>query len=58
MKMRVSCLVWRAYEQARNASGLGYNILYPYELVAYGIITPAEVRDSAAFQTVKVSRPN
>jgi hypothetical protein len=47
-KFYCTSLVWHAY-------GSYYNIIAPWYIGSYGIITPSQIRDSAALTTFKVS---
>lgn len=48
-KFYCSSLLWNAY------NSVGYNVIAPWVLGAYGIITPNLIRDSGAVVTFKVS---
>ena len=48
-KFYCSSLIWNAYDS------VGYNVIAPWSLGSYGIITPSQLRDSSALVTFKVS---
>lgn len=48
-KYYCTSLIWNVY------NAYGYNIIKPWTLGPYGIITPSEIRDSSALETFKVS---
>lgn len=49
-KFYCSSLIWNAYNSVE------YNVIAPWSLGSYGIITPSQLRDSAALITFKVSK--
>lgn len=48
-KFYCTSLIWHAYDT------YGYNIIAPWSLGYYGLITPSQIRDSSALTTFKVS---
>jgi hypothetical protein len=48
-KFYCSSLIWNAY------NSVGYNVIAPWSLGSYGMITPSRLRDSSALITFKVS---
>lgn len=48
-KFYCSSLLWNAY------NSVGFNVIWPWALGAYGIVTPNQIRDSSAVVTFKVS---